>query len=290
LTGLPFSENERWAFLSPGSFSLMGSPVPEPVLTEAGKELGFRNLLAPGGVGRVSNPSHVGRVSNPSHQAVVYRQTQGLSILDECQNYWESKNKAIDTELLSHLAGSATPFDCLIDPADPRFATAGDMPLKIQAYCRETNQNVPRKPGPIYRCILESLALMYRKILHEICFLTDTEIESIYVLRGSSLTGMTGCHDGVTGCKPVPRGVPLLNHFAANALQLPIFVTSPDTAAIGNIVAQAVALGHIASLEEARAIVRASTKPESIVPHASIWDTAYDRFVALSPNLVEAGM
>jgi sugar (pentulose or hexulose) kinase len=142
------------------------------------------------------------------------------------------------------------------------------MPLKIQAYCKETNQEVPWKPGPIIRCVLESLALLYRKVLTELEYLTG---------RGSTRLCFLG----------LPQNI-LLKSFIANALQLPTLIAPPEAAAIGNIAVQAVALGHINSLDEAREIVRHSVKMETIMPHATIWDTAYQRFVELAVASVPA--
>jgi hypothetical protein len=113
--------------------------------------------------------------------------------------------------LLTHLAGSAPPFESLINAADPRFQQPGDMPLKIQAFCRETHQTVPRKPGPIIRCVLESLALLYHKTLQEIEDLTGCPIARVYLLDGSANS--------------------LLNHFIANAVRRPLVVAPADVTA-----------------------------------------------------------
>jgi rhamnulokinase len=121
--------------------------------------------------------------------------------LEECRRFWKERDREIDDRLLTHLAGSSPPFESLINPADPRFLIPGDMPLKIQAFCRETNQPVPRKPGPIIRCVLESVALLYRKTLEEIEAITGRQIGRLYLLDGSA-------ND-------------LLNHFTANALRRP---------------------------------------------------------------------
>jgi rhamnulokinase len=245
MSGLPFNDGERWAFLTPGKWTLVGSQVPQPIINEASRQLNFTNRTAFDG------------------SVCFYKRTNGLQILEECQRYWEERDRSLDQDLLSHLAGSATPFESLIDPSDPRFLTPGDMPLKIQAFCKETDQPVPRKPGPVYRTVLESLALHYRKLFCELQHFTETEFEKIYVL--SAGTNM------------------LLNHFTANALQIPVTVLSGDVAALGNVVVQALALCHIPSIEHARALLRHSSKTETIVPHACIWEQAYDRFVALSP-------
>lgn len=250
LMGLPLKQQEKWAFLQPGKMTVMGAQTTEPVLTDEAHDLSFSSQLAYGGC------------------VNLYKRTNGLGILDACAQYWETQNRAMDLELLSHLAGSAPPFESLIDPNDPRFITPNDMPLKIQAYCKETNQPEPRKPGPIYRCILESLALMYRKMLSETQQLTGREVDRVHVLNGKSHS--------------------LLNHFIANALQKPIVIVSPDSAAIGNILVQALTIGDLKTADEARDLVLRSLKPEVIAPHASIWDMAYDRFISLAPTAVAA--
>ena len=147
------------------------------------------------------------------------KQTVGFWILEECRRFWKERDREIDESLLTHLASSSPPFDSLINPADPRFLVPGDMPLKIQAFCRETNQRVPRKPGPIIRCVLESLALQYRKTLEEIETLTGQQIKRLYLLGGPANS--------------------LLNHFIANALRRPLVVGPADAAAIGNVLVQA---------------------------------------------------
>jgi rhamnulokinase len=251
LAGLPILEDETWAFLSPGKRTLSGTQVAQPFINEFGRQLHYTNHLAYDG------------------SVCLHKRSVGLEILSQCHQFWEERDRSIDKDLLSHLAGSATPFESLIDPEDPRFATAGDMPLKIQAFCRETNQTIPRKPGPIYRCILESLALHYRKLVGELERFTESPTQRLYV--ANSQPNM------------------LLNHFTANALQLPVEVVSGDAAGAGNLILQAIATGHVHSADQARGILRRSCKVELIVPHAHIWEQAYDRFLNLATGVtVEA--
>jgi rhamnulokinase len=243
LVGLPISPGESWAFLRLGSWTVMGTELTEPIITDASRALNFTNEVGYGGSIRFS------------------KQTVGLWILEECRRFWKEKDREIDDGMLTHLAGGSPPFDSLINPADPRFLAPGDMPLKIQAFCRETNQRVPRKPGPIIRCVLESLALQYRKTLQEIETLTGRKIARIYLLGGSANA--------------------LLNHFTANALRRPLVTGPADSAAIGNVVVQALALGHFESLDQARDVLRQSFKSETLIPYATAWDTAYDRLTHL---------
>jgi rhamnulokinase len=245
LAGLPVRQDESWAYLRLGSRFSLGAEIATPIITDASRERSFTNETGYGGSIRFS------------------KQTVGLWLLEECRRFWKERDREIDDHLLTHLAGSAPPFDSLINPADPRFLTPGDMPLKIQAFCRETNQPVPRKPGPIIRCVLESLALQCRKTLHELEELTGRRVARLYLLDGSNNA--------------------LLNHFAANAVRRPLVVAPPDTTAIGNVIVQALALGHLESLAQAREVVRNSFKTETLLPHTASWDTAYDRLTNLCP-------
>jgi rhamnulokinase len=245
LAGLPKAPGENWAFLRQGSWAVMGTELTRPIINEASRKLNFTNGIGCAG-------------SIPFYKHMV-----GLWILEECQRFWAETERELDGALLVHLATSATPFECLINPADPRFLTPGDMPAKIQAFCKETNQLVPRKPGQIVRCILESLALFYRRTLREIEALTGSQINRLCLLGDS--------------------GNSLLNHFIANALQIPIVIAPADATSIGNVMVQAVALGHIKSLDEARETVRHSFKMEAIIPHAAAWNAAYDRLAQHFP-------
>jgi rhamnulokinase len=246
LASLPINPGESWAYLQLGSWAAMGTELAEPMITDMSRTLNFTNEVGYGGSVRFS------------------KQTVGLWILEECRRFWREQDREIDDTLLAHLAGSAPPFESLINPDDTRFAAPGDMPLKIQAFCRETNQPVPRKPGPIIRCVLESLALQYRKILREIEALSGRQIERIYLLKASNHS--------------------LLNHFIANALRLPLVIAPAEATAIGNVIVQALALGHIQSLEQAREIVRTSCKTETLLPYATAWDAAYERLARLCPG------
>jgi rhamnulokinase len=243
LLGLPVAHGESWAFLRLGSRAVMGTEIAEPIINETSRHLNFTNEVGYGGCMRFS------------------KQTAGLWILEECRRFWKQQDREIDDDLLTHLAGSAPAFESLINPNDPRVLTPGDMPLKIQAYCRETRQLVPRKPGPIIRCVLESVALLHRKTLSELEQVTGRKVDCLYLL-GSSAN-------------------PLLNNFTANAVQRPIVVAPTDATPVGNVLGQALALGHLQSLEEARAVLRNGLKLQKLIPYAMTWDAAYARLSQL---------
>jgi len=246
LVGLPVNRGENWAFMRSGPCMTMGTELINPLISDESREANFTNEMGFGG------------------SVHFHKRAAGLWMLDECKKFWKERDRELDDDVLRHLAIGAPPFESLIAPDDARFFTPGDMPLKIQAYCRDTNQPVPRKPGPITRCILESLALHYRKTLQEIEQHTGREFTRVYLIGGSAGD--------------------LLYHFTANALQIPLTIAPSNSAAIGNVIVQALALGHVGSLEQAREIVRNSFKLETITPHAAVWNDAYGRLAELVPS------
>lgn len=244
LVGLPVTTGETWAFLQLGPWAMAGTELTEPLNNEVSRQMNFTHHLGFGGAVSFS------------------RYLPGLQILAECRQVWKAQDRELDGEVLGHLATSCEPFESLINPTDPRFLEPGNMPQKVQAFCRETGQPIPRKPGPTIRCILESLALQYRRTLREMELISGREFSRVFLLGDTSNV--------------------LLNHFIANALQVPVTVASPDATAIGNIVVQAMALGHFKSLADARNVVRNSFKVETILPHPGVWTAAFNRFVEFS--------
>ncbi len=246
LAGLPVGPDESAAYLRTGWWSVLGTELAKPLIIETTRRANFSNEIGYGGAVRFS------------------KQVPGLWILEECRRYWKEQDREIDHALLTHLAGSSPPFEALINPFDPRLLTPGDMPLKIQTICRETNQLVPRKPGPMIRCVLESLALLYRKTLREIEQQTGRPITKLFLLSGS------------------PND--LLNRFIANAVHCSVIVAPPDAVSIGNVIVQALAVGRLKSLAEARQVVHNSLKVQTLIPHAAAWDAAHARLDQLFPS------
>jgi rhamnulokinase len=245
IVGLPASSDSNWAFLNPGTWSCMGVELPHPVLSAEARGLDFSNETGYGGTVRFT------------------KQTAGSWILEECRRFWVGTEHDLEASVMMHLAAQSPPFESLINPMDMRFLTPGDMPLKIKAYCKESGQTVPRRPGAILRCALESIALYCRKTLREIEAVTDRRIDQIYMLGGGSKNF-------------------LLNNFIANALGIPVVIVPEEATAMGNVLVQAIALGHVSGLEDARRIVRESFRFETIQPSAAIWNTAFARLERLT--------
>lgn len=250
LAGLPLDPGHDWAYLRIGEETVVGAELPAPLINEVTRKLKYANEL---GYGGATN---------------FYRRTIGLSILDACKQFWLKQERDLSEDVLMHLATTTPPFEALINPAEPCFAEPADMPLKIQAYCRDTGQEIPRKPGQIIRCVLESLALHYRKMVAEIEVLTGRRFERLYLMGAGENS--------------------LLNNFISSALQLPVVLVSPDAAPIGNVLLQSLALGHIQSLQEGREIVRRSFRTQAIIPHPTTWDGAAERLLSLIGQAGEA--
>lgn len=250
LSGLPLNHGRDWAYLRIGSETLIGTEVADPIITAGTQALGYHHETCLGG------------------STNFYRRANGLFILDECRRFWIERDRELCDDVLLHLATTSGPFEAFIDVTDPRFSEPGDMPLKIQAFCRDSGQEIPRKPGQLIRCVLESLALHYRRLFFETELLTGSRFSRVYLFGANENT--------------------LLNHFVVDALQVPAVIASPDAAAIGNIVVQALTLGHIQSLEAAHEILRNSYKIQAIIPHQSDWDTAAERALELTSVPVSA--
>ncbi|MGO8836812.1 MAG: rhamnulokinase [Limisphaerales bacterium] len=236
---------ENWAYLSSGTWSLMGVEWPQPVITEQGRELGFTNEIGFGNTVR------------------LLKNIVGLWLVQECRRQWAKEGKTYDFAALEQLAAVAPPFVSLINPNDPRFLSPDGMPEKIAGFCRETGQPVPAGHSAFMRCIYESLALNYRAVLGRLEQLIGGKIERLHIVGGGS--------QAVT-----------LNQFTANVLQIPVLAGPTECAALGNILIQAITLGHLPSHAAAREVVRNSFELKTVTPQdAAPWDVAAARFEKL---------
>ncbi|MBN2507509.1 MAG: rhamnulokinase [Verrucomicrobia bacterium] len=236
------AQGRHWAYLSSGTWSLMGVERSEPILTDACRELNFTNEIGYGGTVR------------------LLKNIIGLWLVQECRREWARQGREYDYSTLTRLAAEAPPFVSIINPTDPRFLSPDHMPAKIADFCRETGQPEPSGAGAYVRCALESLALLYRRTLRQIEQLTGESLERLHIVGGGSQNA-------------------LLNQLAADALQLPVLTGPVEATAAGNIGVQALALGHLSSLAAAREVVAASFKVQTVMPQAPAgWPAMHDRF------------
>jgi rhamnulokinase len=245
--------SERCAYASVGTWSLVGVETHEPVVTESTYRA---NITNEGGI--------EGTVR-------VLRNVTGLWLLQECQRVWALAGRTYSSEQLVGLAQAAEPLRSFVDPNDPSFNEPGDMPSRIAAYCARTGQPEPADVGAIARCVLESLALKHAESVDELAALTGREIDEIYVVGG--------------GAKNEP-----LCRWTANAAGRAVLAGPAEATLLGNLLVQAMALGEIASLDEARELVRRSFAPDVYEPsHEAAWAEARERFSALTNHPMEVG-
>jgi len=233
---------EDWAFLSSGTWSLLGVERTLPVINEQGRGLGFTNEIGYGGT------------------VLLLKNIVGLWLLQESRRHWNAGAKEYGFADLGQLAAAAPPFVSLINPDDPRFLGPDDMPGKIAGFCRETGQPAPADIGAYVRCIYESLALFYRVTLRRAEQLTGKKVARLHVVGG-------GSQDATLG------------QFTADALKIPVFAGPTECAALGNLLVQAIALGHLESHEAAREAVKNSFGLKRFTPQdPAEWDAAAARF------------
>jgi len=248
VAAVPAAEGNDWAYLSSGTWSLIGVELPEPLINAESQAANFTNEGGYGGTTR------------------FLKNVVGLWILQECRRSWEAEGRIFDYSELTNLATRAPALVSIIDPADERFVKPGGMPQKIEAFCRETNQPIPDCPGAFVRCIFESLALMYRRQLSNIESLTGRTIRTLHIVGGGSQS-------------------PLLNQFSANATGRQVIAGPVEGTAIGNILIQAITANQLGSLNALRECVAASFPVTAFSPEdEETWAEAFRRFESMTAS------
>ncbi|NLW20185.1 MAG: rhamnulokinase [Clostridiales bacterium] len=229
-----------FAFCSSGTWSLFGVESEQPLLSDAVFD---------------SNFSNEGTVQGGFRPL---RNIMGLWLAQECRRAWAKESgKTLDWEDIKDQAAQAPPLVSVLDPDYPAFYTAGGMPQKIRAYCRRTGQPEPETVGQFARCIYESLALKYR-----------WAVERLGEIRGRPVTSLNITGGGIQNL--------LLNQMAADSTGLPVTVGPVEGAALGNALMQAMALGEIRDINQARQVVRDSVETQDYTPRrTAAWDEAY---------------
>jgi rhamnulokinase len=237
------AQSENFAYISSGTWSLVGVELPEPAIAPEGMHANFTNEGGFGGTTR------------------FLKNVMGLWLLQECRRTWAREGRDYSYEDLTRLAQTVPAAGSLLDPDHPTFLPPGDMPGRIRRFCRETGQSPPEEPGEVVRCVLESLALKYRWALERAEEITGRRAEVVHVVGG-----------GVRNT--------LLCQLTADATRRPVRAGPVEATALGNLMVQAYARGYLGSLEEIRAAVRGS--PVGVHDYqptgsADAWEEAYGR-------------
>lgn len=238
--------DKSFAYLSCGTWSLMGTEVDKPVINELAQQLNFTNEGGVGGTYR------------------LLKNIMGLWILQEAKREWDRAGEEYAFSQLVKLAEEAQPFAALIDPDDVLFLHAGDMVSRIRQYCRHTGQQPPDGIGAVVRCILESLALKYRYVFEKTEQLSNQTFGGLHMVGG-----------GIQN--------ELLCQWSANAIGKPVWAGPTEGSAIGNLAVQWIASGELADIWEARKVIRDSFPVVTYEPQESAaWEEAYGRFLQLT--------
>jgi len=239
---------KNYAYLSSGTWSLMGMELERPVVTEASLKYNFTNE---------------GGVCNTIR---FLKNISGLWLVQECRRTWAARGEALDYAALTKQATAAQSLTAFVDPNHPDFLSAGDMPARIQKFCKRTGQPVPQTKGAIVRVALESLAMKYRWVLERLEELTGQPADVLHMVGGGTQNK-------------------LLNQLAANAVGRPVITGPIEATAVGNILMQLLATQRIKSLAEGRRIVRASFPTDTYeAQHAAVWRAAYAQFLKIQKD------
>jgi len=239
------AEGPGFAWISSGTWSVQGAEIPEPLIDQKSLEYNFTNEGGVEGTYRFS------------------RNIMGLWLVQECRRTWARAGEELSYGEITDLAAAARPFLAIVDPDHPEFLPPGDMPARIRSYCRKTGQAEPQTKGEVVRCALEGLALRYRWVLERTEEMLGSTLDPIHIVGGGTKNEF-------------------LSQLSANAIGRRVITGPSEATATGNVLVQALALGHISSLAEGRRIVRNSFPVSTFDPtDRSGWDEAYGRFLSL---------
>ncbi len=232
------SRGHDWAYISSGTWSLVGVETDEAIINDESLSLNFTNE---GGLGRTIR---------------FLKNVTGLWLVQQCRKVWERRHPSAswDYASLARAAEEAAPFRTLLDPDDPAFLNPEDMTAAIEAYARNTGQPLPETPGAFVRCILESLALKYASVLDDLERLTRRSIETVHIIGGGARND-------------------LLNRLTASACGRTVVAGPDEATSCGNLLGQALALGVIRTAAQAREIMRNSFSTTVRRPdHPQVWE------------------
>ena len=239
------AQEKDFAYISSGTWSLLGAEVQEPLCTEGVMKANYTNE---GGV---------------DGSIRLLKNIMGLWIIQECKREWDRRGSETSFGELVELSMQAPAFKAILDVDDACFLAPGDMPARIQAYCAKSGQPVPEGKGEISRVIYESLALKYRWAIERLEEdMLKKPIEALHIVGGGSKNA-------------------LLNRFTAEAIKRPVIAGPDEGTIIGNLLVQAQALGAISGIRELREVVENSFPTKTFLPETDgkAWDEAYQRYL-----------
>jgi rhamnulokinase len=244
LIAVPVKEKD-FIFLSCGTWSLLGTELPGPIINEKSEKY---NITNEGG---------------HENTTTFLKNIIGLWLIQESRRQWMRENQEFGFGELESMAKEAVALECFIDPDAPEFGRQGNIPRRIREYCKKSGQKIPEDIGAVVRCINESLALKYRMALEEIEDCTSKHYDTVYMVGGGTQSK-------------------LLCQLTANSCARRVVAGPVEATVLGNLALQLVALGDIKNLQEARALIGRSQDITVYEPQdTQKWEEAYIRFQKL---------
>lgn len=245
VAGVPAINGQDFAYLSSGTWSLMGVEQSNPLCDHESAKLGFTNEF---GV----------------RQDIRYlKNISGLWIVQECRRHWQSQGDDFDYSQLTSMAKEAHPFQAVLDVDDSIFSTIGRMPEKISEYCKQTGQSSPQSKNETVRTALEGLALKYREVLENLRQKTGKSLDTIHIVGGGTQNE-------------------LLNQMTADSTGCVVIAGPIEATSAGNLITQMMADQELSSLEQGRELVAQSFELKKYVPKRSAsWDEGYGKMLEI---------
>jgi len=240
------AKNEQFAYLSSGTWSLMGIETKDAVINERSYELNFTNE---GGVEGTTR---------------FLKNICGMWLYERCRKEWPEEVRQLNHPELQGSAMTIEPFRSIINPDDDLFANPSSMIEAIQTYCKNSGQPVPETPAEICRCIFDSLALRYRQVFQWLKEFSSFDLSVLHIIGGGSLNKF-------------------LNQFTANSLGVQVLAGPQEGTAIGNIMLQAKAAGVVSDIWEMRRIIANSLQLVKYEPtDKALWDQGYEKYLKIA--------
>ena len=249
IAAVPVAANNLYHafYISSGTWSVVGTEWPEPVINDQALQYNFTNE---------------GAVCSRTR---FMTNVAGLWLVQQCRHTWAAEGERYSYADLTAMADDATPFQAVIDVDYAEFLKPGDMPARVREYCGDTGQAAPSERGAIIRTILESLALKYRVQLDRLEAILSRDFPLVHIVGGGTQND-------------------LLNQLTADATCRPVLAGPVEATALGNVLMQALSLGAINSLQQGRDLVRQSFPLKSFEPHSEesgSWDEGYEQLLRL---------
>ena len=240
------AKNEQFAYLSSGTWSLMGIETKQAIINERSYDLNFTNE---GGVEGTTR---------------FLKNICGMWLYERCRKEWPEEVRQLSHPELQGSAMQVEAFRSIINPDDDLFANPPSMIEAIQGYCRQTGQPVPEQPSEICRCIFDSLALRYRQVFQWLKEFADFDLNVLHIIGGGSLNKY-------------------LNQFTADSLGVEVLAGPQECTAIGNIMMQAKAAGLVDDIWQMRRLIAASVEMVRYEPSAdtALWDEGYKKYIEI---------